>query len=325
MRAARAMSAVTISRRRSTRSTITPAPAPSSSQGRPCTAVTAATAPGERVSWAASRGKAASRTPFPKSERNSDSQYRANGARSRPASATTPPSCPAVPRSAAGDVEEGPGGFPQGADGDAELPGPRVDRRPEPEGAAALEGVDGYAAPAEAAFVLRAGVVGGRDAEARRDHRPPIADAPGVPVELDGHEVLARRDVLDRHGGPLEREADAQARDRAWFLAGPAVHLGQLAGVRGRLPAVPQLGGQDREHRAVRRQRADGEQRIGDGGHDRGRVEMHDPGLGGAEGPVGGGRQELGQVAFGRVRPGGPREAGGHRGGRRDDEPNGWA
>src|SRR5689334_8738092 len=89
---------------------------------------------------------------------------------------------PALRWLAARDVKERPGGFPQGADGDAELPGPRVDRRPEPEGAAALEGGDGYAAPAEAACVLRAGVVGGADQERRRDQRPPAADAPGVPV-----------------------------------------------------------------------------------------------------------------------------------------------
>ena len=80
MIAARAVSTVTIRRRRSTRLAITPAPVPSSSHGRPCTAVTAATAAGARVSWATSSGKAASLMPFPKSERNPDSQYRPNGA-----------------------------------------------------------------------------------------------------------------------------------------------------------------------------------------------------------------------------------------------------
>ena len=39
---------------------------------------------------------------------------------------------------AAGDVDERPGGFPEGADGHPELPGLRIYRRPEPEGAAAL-------------------------------------------------------------------------------------------------------------------------------------------------------------------------------------------
>ena len=39
---------------------------------------------------------------------------------------------------AAGDVDERPGGFPQGADGHPELSGLRIYRRPEPEGAAAL-------------------------------------------------------------------------------------------------------------------------------------------------------------------------------------------
>ena len=39
---------------------------------------------------------------------------------------------------AAGNVDERPGGFPQGADGHPELSGLRAHRRPEPEGAAAL-------------------------------------------------------------------------------------------------------------------------------------------------------------------------------------------
>lgn len=44
-----------------------------------------------------------------------------------------------LPRSlAAGDVDKHPSGFPQGADGHPELPGLRVHRGPEPEGAAAF-------------------------------------------------------------------------------------------------------------------------------------------------------------------------------------------
>ena len=93
MTAARVTSTATIRRRRSVRSTTTPRPPPSSSHGRPWTAVTAATAAGERVSCAASSGNAASRTPSPKSARNPDSQYRANGVRSPAAKVATPASC----------------------------------------------------------------------------------------------------------------------------------------------------------------------------------------------------------------------------------------
>lgn len=74
MMTARTLSTITINRRRSLRSTKRPSPAPMISQGRLCTAVTAATAVAERVNWAASNGNAASRTPSPKSARKPDSQ-----------------------------------------------------------------------------------------------------------------------------------------------------------------------------------------------------------------------------------------------------------
>lgn len=51
--------------------------------------MTAATAAGDGVNWVASSGNAASLTPSPKSARNPESQYLANGTRYPPANAAT--------------------------------------------------------------------------------------------------------------------------------------------------------------------------------------------------------------------------------------------
>lgn len=50
--------------------------------------------------------------------------------------------------------------------------------------------------------MLRAGVVDGVDPEAQRDQRRVLPEGPRVSVQLDGHHVLAGRDVLE-HGGGL--------------------------------------------------------------------------------------------------------------------------
>jgi hypothetical protein len=64
--------------------------------------------------------------------------------------------------SAARNVDERPGGFPEGAHDDAELFGLRGDRGPEQEGVAALAGGE-----LGDALVLQAGVIDGGDPEAR--------------------------------------------------------------------------------------------------------------------------------------------------------------
>jgi hypothetical protein len=84
-------------------------------------------------------------------------------------------------------------------------------------------------------------------------------------------------------GDPLEREPDRQVRAARLPGVGPRLHQGLLPVAESQPPVRPHPVRDAGEHGAVRRQRADGEQRAGDSGHDGRGVEFHRAGLEGAD------------------------------------------
>src|SRR6478736_9891729 len=81
---------------------------------------------------------------------------------------------------AAGDVDECPDRFPEGADGHPELCCLRWHRGPEPERAGSLVRGDGRAGVAGLALMLHAGVIGGGDLEGGMPDICPFAAATTV-------------------------------------------------------------------------------------------------------------------------------------------------
>src|SRR6266545_5094968 len=150
---------------------------------------------------------------------------------------------------------EGPGGFPQRAHRHLEALAGRVNRRPEPEAATALE--LGGALPATGyAFVFVPGVVDGAHLEAGCDHGPVFTPYPGMPVELNAHQLALGGDTLNHRGRVLQRQPRRQPTMFRW----PEVHRtrhdvcsspapGHLAGAAApavsqrRVPAGPVAGG----------------------------------------------------------------------------------